>query len=49
MLRYVITYTSYKLYRDAERYFDKDTATSRFETLLNCANASDVRLYVEEV
>lgn len=43
-MKYVITYTSYRTYRDREVYYNKDEAMRRYETLVTCKDVTKLEM-----
>jgi hypothetical protein len=48
MKKYVITYRSFKTYRDKEVYTEKAIAERRFNSLMECENADNVKMEIRE-
>ena len=48
MKKYVITYHSFKTYRDREVYTEKEIAEQRFNSLMECKNADNVKMEIRE-
>ena len=48
MKKYFITYRSFKTYRDKEVYTEKGIAEQRFDSLMKCKNADNVKMEIRE-
>ena len=43
-MKYIITYTSYRIYHDHEVYYDKATALRRYEQLAACKDVTKLEM-----
>lgn len=48
MKKYIITYRSFKTYRDREVYTEKEIAERRFNSLMECKNADNIKMEIRE-
>ena len=44
MKPFIITYVSYRTYKDREVYYDRAQALRRYEQLRNCPNVSKLKM-----